>query len=258
MMNLIYSELYKVMRRKSGKIVFLVLAFLAFFYNFYLREYVDYSSLASYYGVDINRTWEFWVQTLTTIGLFITLFIVQLVHANEPKVGTLKNTVAFGLDRKKVYLSRLITELLLMLLAEVVLLPLLYVSNIIAFGMPIEIVNKIIWMNMFCLTFLWMACLSLAHFLAMVCNSNSLGIVIYFSYFLFIDKIIGVVREYLIDGFLFDKLAEMEVMSVLSQLGGFHTMINRDTMILSVKSGLFYMGIFTVVGVWLYQKKELK
>lgn len=257
MMNLIYSELYKVGRRKSGKIVFLLLAFLAFFYNFYMKEVVYHNS-SGYPGADINRMWEFWVQMLTTLGVFLTLFIVQLVHANEPKVGTLRNTVAFGLDRKKVYLSRWITELLLMLLAEVVLLPLLYVSNIIVFGMPIEIVNKIIGMNMFGLTFLWMACLSLAHFLAMICNSNSLGIVIYFIYFLFIDDIIGVVREYLIDGFLFEKLTEMEVVQVLSQLGGFDNVINGNTMILSVKSGLLYITIFTVVGVWLYQKKELK
>ncbi len=111
MFNYIHAEFYKLFRRKYTWIMLILLL---------LGELFLVSNLAYAAGSNPMRNFTFAmeaVRIMLPVGLFATLFSADIVFAGQYKNSTMKNEVSFGLSRTRTYLGKLLSQILLSLLA---------------------------------------------------------------------------------------------------------------------------------------------
>ena len=129
MFNIIRSELYKTRHRKYPYILIGILsAFILFFVT--VTAFQNRVNNANIGLGDVLLA----CVPLLSMGVYMTILIVDAVFSDEYKNQTMKNTVAFGISRTSLFFGKLIAELIVAVISLIVLLAVLILSTLILMG----------------------------------------------------------------------------------------------------------------------------
>ena len=110
MLNYLRAEFYKVFHRKYTWITLIILLALE---SVLVWGFAFINANGSHIDV-AEAAYSLWL--LLYMGCFLTLFTCEMVFANQYKNGTLKNEVAFGLSRSRIYFGKYLTQLIVSIL----------------------------------------------------------------------------------------------------------------------------------------------
>ena len=99
MLNYIRAELWKLRRRKYLWVLLAVMLGLEGLFAVMSAWHRDFSDLV-----------ELGAATML-LGLYLSIFLADMVFSDQYKIGTLKNEISFGLPRRRIYLGKLCAAL---------------------------------------------------------------------------------------------------------------------------------------------------
>lgn len=99
------AEWYKLVRRKYTYIFLLACLGLLLGIMLLLKSAANPNAKAEDFMV--------WVTYFLSVGLYLSLAIVDIVFSDQYKFNTLKNEISYGLPRTRTYLGKLVTSILL-------------------------------------------------------------------------------------------------------------------------------------------------
>ena len=110
MLNYLRAEFYKVLRRKYGWITLAVVLGLEALLVF------GFASMNAHGGYEDFYTGAVVMFMTLPLGFYATLLTGNMVFAGQYKHSTLKNEVSFGLSRARIYLGKLIVQVIMSIL----------------------------------------------------------------------------------------------------------------------------------------------
>lgn len=140
MLNYLRAEFYKVFHRKYTWIALIVLLALE---SVLVAGFAFINANGSSISV-VDAARSMWL--MLYLGCFFTLLTCDMVFANQYKNGTLKNEMAYGIPRGRVYLGKYLTQLAVSILfCAVMVLFYLGLSYLCLYRDPAE--DATIWAN---------------------------------------------------------------------------------------------------------------
>lgn len=254
MFDFIRSELYKVLHRRCTKVFFIIFGLLAFFCNYPFRLINDTFSTG---GLITDGTLLVWAMVLVQFGWFIVYMVGQTVHSNESKNGVLKNSVSVGIGRTKIYVARFLAELIYLGIAIVILSCILLSGHFVFLGAASSEAYSSFFKILGCLAILWIAALSMAHCLAMICNSNSLCTTIYILYFMFGEGILNLLLLLFKNNGVIKFMKEHEIYIIASNLLQ-EELLSSASVMKVVGVAIVYFIFFFALGILVFHRKEIK
>ena len=270
MLNYIRAEFYKITHRAYTWIMLgLILLGEGFLFTIWFdqREYTTFFNAVSIVG------------SMMILGFFATLFTCDIVFAGQHQNGTLKNEVSFGLSRTKIYLGKFIAMTILSVLAMVIALGVYlavcrvmlpdYVADAVYYEGGALAALEIVGVGVLTELPVWLGCQAIicaASFLlnsAIAANVVTLGIVMGSRFLLYL--FIMFTRE---DNPLLPLLARVYTWLPYEILNAAYPGVGRlydDTITISWEMvarawiiGGFWLILSTVLGLYLFHKKEVK
>ncbi|MDO5519623.1 MAG: hypothetical protein Q4G58_03915 [bacterium] len=252
MLNVMKSEFYKVLHRKCMYVFFLVFGLGGFLFNLVLKV-LEAEDAPDFQG---NEVLDGWIQIIVVLGWFIVYMIAQIVHSNESKTLVLKNSIAYGTNRTKIYLGRFFTEILSLVIAVAVVSVLVLAGSALFFGGVTFEGFKAYYASIGSMMVMWTAAISMAHALAMILNSNTLATVIYILYFALAADLLSLVQMALPDNGIVSFLRKYEIRTITlnsSTGNGFGDDWWKCFLVAAV-----YFVVFFVIGITVFRKREVK
>lgn len=251
MRNYLSAECYKVFHRSYFYITLLVCLV--------LEGLLLWGSWLTYHwgngAIDFYST-ALMIPVLLSVGMYATLLTTDMVFSDQYKHNTLKNEVSYGLSRTRIYVGKLLVSLLVSLAAAVIMVGfyllgcwVLYPHNELD-----QAALSLIGYTLSGALPLWFGALAVAVFCYFHVRSSTVAA------FLTVG-ILGVLPSILqAFGILFHPVFEiMRQFTPAFMLDNLKNMAFDGTYIgLCWASGLIWFAVFTVAGVILFQKKEIR
>lgn len=248
-LNYIKAELYKVCRRKYTWIFFAVMLVLESLFALVWtgsREFSDMVALMT---------------TTMPVGSYLAVILADLVISDPYKSGTLKNEISFGIPRKRVYLGKLCSAVVVSLLFCAVLFSHYLGGCWLLTGHSNP---EMIRANLGILAFvaaaslpLWMGTLGLAVALLMTLRSEMLAVIM-----VFLTITVGTGVLALLSMIQLEPIRSIAslVLSILpsSQFGQYQDALTWDLMVRNWAIGLGWVAVTAAVGLAVFQRREVK
>lgn len=192
------------------------------------------------------------IEMFLFLPLFISVIFADIIMSEENKHGTMKNTISFGIGRNKLYLSKLLTALLLAFLSAVIILG-VFIGNSFLLLNPGKEFNTVF--NDFLLRLgatllIAVGGLSLAMLLAALFKKNSVFVIAYAGFLMIptlILKLLGPVSA------IFSKAALYTLFGFAISIGRMKTSMLYDSIFVM----LGHVIVFTVLGLILFRRQEI-
>lgn len=140
MLNYLRAEFYKVLRRKYTWITLIVLLAME---SVLIWGFAFINANGSHVDV-AEAAYSMW--NLLSMGCFFALLTCDMVFANQHKNGTLKNEVAYGIPRSRIYFGKYLAQLAVsVLFCAVMVLFYLGASYVFLYRDPAE--DALVWAN---------------------------------------------------------------------------------------------------------------
>ena len=249
-----------------------------------ISEYLDKVKYSSVFGISSNTTDILFTSFINIIGFFSAIFTSLFVGA-EYSDGTIRNKIIVGNKRKNIYLSNLITSIIVGLLLELInLLIIMLVGTPLIGKIQINILDfSFIILDMILLIVVFS---SIFNFIAMLCSNITLStvgslllILIMYVFCMSIsgianstkylkiqdvDEYGNIVTQYIEDENYpgdFKKNLCKEIINIIPT-GQAMEISSKDININEIKTYPIYslvISIFiNILGIYLFNKKELK
>lgn len=251
MLNIVKSELYKVIHRKCTYVFLIVFGLGGFFFNGLLK--MAMISEAETAGDSLLNGW---MEIIVVLGWFLVYMIAQTVHSNESKLGVLKNSISFGSNRTKFYIGRFLAQIICLVIAAVVVSFLVLAGTQIFFGGVTFAGIKEYYAYLGVMMIMWSAAISMAHSFEMNLNSNTLATVIFILYFSLSTDLIQLLDYLLPNSSIVDGIQKYEIRTIITetymsdQLG---TMWGKCILVAAV-----YLVVTFIIGLVVFRRKEVK
>ena len=254
MFNIIRSELYKTRHRKYPYILIGILsAFILFFVT--VTAFQNRVNNANIGLGDVLLA----CVPLLSMGVYMTILIVDAVFSDEYKNQTMKNTVAFGISRTSLFFGKLIAELSVAVISLIVLLAVLILSTLILMGpgdqMVLQAALPIFFQRVVLCLPLFVGALCVANFLSFTIKSNGVCISVFFIMFTLGAQFCSWLAQLL--GPVFLTIRSWLLMPQFDNIVK-NTIVFGDVLGKCLIVGLGYAIVATVVGLALFQRREIK
>ena len=264
MMNIVRADLYAILRGKAVYITFGVVMLLHFLtigtgtmggINF---GGSDANPLEMPDGFDFSfiGSAEF-LYTRTDNMIFPLLPLIIAASAAIFTFGTVKNDLAWGIPRSKLYLSKLTTSigLCILLLLFYMISGMLFAWAINSFGGPIP---DRYWINLFqtvgAQLFMMISLACFGTFLMFMTKSTAATTGIYIAFLFIPSTIIFILLD---SGFNVARLLNFDIWIGINRLG-FFSQLDRNSILTILGVGLFYIIASTTFGIVLFRRAEIK
>lgn len=242
MLNLIKADLYKSFHRVYFYVLTAALAGLSLFVT----------GICAHSGASLENTIGLSLM-LFVYPLFVICMFADMTAAEENKEHTLKNTVAYGISREKIYFAKNISTIILGVIAAAVTL-LVYIGSALILTKP-ESSDYVKMLPEFAerigvVLLLYVAACTLASMLALLIKKNTLFTFSYFGVLVLptlIFKLLTLVNH------SFQKAQDFMLYSQVQIVAS----VPRAQLLDSVWVALVHIALFTVVGLFLFKKQEI-
>lgn len=275
MLNYIKGELYKVSKRSYTRKLFVYCALISLLFNllFFILGKISKDALHS--GEVYANYSEF-----VLFSFFLTLFIVHSIFSKDYFNGSLKNPLAFGISRSKIYFGKWLAAIIVSIILMVFLLTLSLLCTSIFFGVDKVLFSKqlkVIFIGLLKLFPLYIGALTVCHCLFFTFKYD---VVIFI---LFIYGMIGPVSligdgssDYAKSSILeflskhqqwfpfvnFSKIISAAKLEHLSLISINSYIIDEGTSVVTTGTcymvGIIYSLIFLLLGWLFFRKREIK
>ena len=237
MFNCIKAELYRVLNRK---------------YNYVLLEIlIVISIIISIFSSDVNSMKEFYQSELNVVTYFLIPIITFGAFSDEYKFGTLKNSISSGFSRNSIYLSKALIQLILVFSDLFIVITIYFLCISVLRKADIYLLILLL-KKLILLIPSFIAIISLVNFF-MFSIKNS--VIAMYSYFLFIilPTIINATIK---------VNSSLKFIHNIQLTNCIHNIIYTDTInnshiVNSTLIPLIYVLIFNIIGMLLFEKKEI-
>lgn len=256
MLNYIKSEFYRIIRSKSVYISFafcMAAILLLDFSLFYFKREVDFPYATTKFAFSSIYT------NMNTLMYFVVM-ICTVVQGDEYKYHTFKNSVGAGVKRNTIYFGRFIAEFVTCMAFYVLICGThIILGTILLNNSGIEYLN-ILLRSLIASIPLYVACIAVCHFLLYYFDTavKAIGVfVVFFTLLPTVIKLAGMKIE------LLAKLYNWLIPTMLSAKFDeeYNVALTWNTTTGFVQCfimGIAVILIFSVIGVNLFHKKELK
>ncbi|MCL2499461.1 MAG: ABC transporter permease [Defluviitaleaceae bacterium] len=263
MMNIIRADIYAIIRSKGLYVTFTVLLL------FILMSIGTQTAGAIHFGgvweeglelAELNFTGINSAQALytSTDALFFFILALSLIAAIPIfKHGTVKNDLAWGISRTKLYLSKLFVAAVLCVLWFILYIGLgmLLATVLSGFGGPVP---EGYWLNLF---------QTLGAQLVILLALTCVGVFLSFTFkrsgavngiFIAFCLVPGLVLMMFMEaGYTLGKILEFDMLVAVSRLG-YHNQLDAQAIATMLGVGMFYIIASTVGGIALFKRAEIK
>ena len=248
MLNYISAELYKVRRRKSTWALLALLLGLESLYILLFAHGECYELLNAF------------VTTLT-LGLPMALLLSALVCSDMGRSGTLKNELSAGLPRSRIYLGKLLSALIVALIALALVVGLCLAAGGLLFRHSDPAQDRAALAVVgYCLAAalpLWVGGLDLAQMLFFLVPSPGAAESLYFVWFVFLDWMASLIT-WNAQGPLAQAAAALQSLLLSWTFGQLEGVLTRELLAHSWLVGLGWLAVTSSVGVLVLRRRELR
>lgn len=249
MLNLIKADLFKVFNRAYMYIFLGIMVFIVIGVNLLVL---------------IAATTPLTVFDIMSLGLkmlifpiFFVLMFVDITANEEMKDSIIKNAIDFGIPRNKLYLSKIITSVILAFISAIVVLTaflgsaflLLSPGEAFTAAFAAEFTLKIL-----CALPLYIGAITIGVLFSFVIKKSTLFAFAYVGLFTIIGSIIKMLIYLISDKFLW--VYNALITTNLTILSGDN--VTSVQMFTAAGIGFVYTIIFTVIGVMVFKRQEIK
>lgn len=244
MVNYIKSELYKLFSSLHAKIILifcigfgLALGLIGFSYKEYILDiFMLYKSLLSY-------------------SFFVTLIAAEIVFRDEYRYNTMKNVLSFGIERKTIFIGKLLISILVQVIMIVLILAsLIGMICILYYGDlgNIKVEIKDLLTVLVKVTPFWLAGLGITTSLNFICEDKLEALAAFFT-IVFIPSIMAALVTMFDIGSI-ETVSKYLIIPNLIKI----KQSNGIGLLNCVTIGCSYFLCFTIIGFGLFRKKEVK
>ena len=248
MLNYISAELYKVRRRKSTWALLALLLGLESLYILLFAHGECYELLNAF------------VTTLT-LGLPMALLLSALVCSDMGRSGTLKNELSAGLPRSRIYLGKLLSALIVALIALALVVGLCLAAGGLLFRHSDPAQDRAALAVVgYCLAAalpLWVGGLALAQMLFFLVPSPGAAESLYFVWFVFLDWMASLIT-WNAQGPLAQAAAALQSLLLSWTFGQLEGVLTRELLAHSWLVGLGWLAVTSSVGFLVFRRRELR
>lgn len=252
MRNYLRAEFYKSLNRPFLINFTWILSFIAVVSNLLIYRVAPLTMPSFSIAFEVGRP-------LLSITIFVVITFIDPIFYDEFRNNTMKNTVALGIDRKKIILSKTIVEIVLAIISLIIIL-LFYFGSAAIFGNTSSI--DMIMVNKFFYTIagivpLAIGGVALGNFTGLIGNSDIMKGLNYVFIIVLFPKIINLLGN-LLDintlAVIGNKISIYNTSQSLSSLN----VLNPESYIMeAIIKGIIYFIIFTFINIKLFDKKDL-
>lgn len=268
MVNSIRAEIYKLTRRPYFYVFNLLCALFALLVVGCLA-YIKYTAPANQDAVNFPFSLNILLMGMP-IGLYLVAVGGDAVFSEQYKYNTLKNEVSYGLTRVRVYLSRLVVTLLLMVVIFVVTIGVYLLASLVLLGIPSDEMammslgmNTVQWVQMMLQMLgyyilaslpLWLGALSLAIACYFLIRGSNMAGIAFLAIMVGVPAILDNLGKYVHPMFHYLYHLTLDYMSgvVISAQNMDWALIGRCWLV-----GLAWAVISTAVGLLVFSRREI-
>lgn len=192
---------------------------------------------------------------------FLTLIIVDNIFSEEYKHHTLKNTISMGVDRRNIYMGKFIVEIIYAVISFVIIIGVLFLSSYFLLGfetgaLEISTVDIIKWFAVKTIAILpiLITGIALANFLAFLINNNTYFAFAFVGMMLLPRKIISILAMFKSSLGKLVNILPSHIFDMMPTEG----YVAGDIIMRSYIMGIVYVVIFSVIGIILFKRKEVR
>lgn len=251
MLNYIKAELYRNFNRLYFWLFTGILAGGLLAINVLVKIASLYGLTGNIGGYNVGTAIEGLI-VMIIVPVFLVIVFVDMVTAEEHKNLTLRNTISFGLNRKKVILSKFITSAILAFISAIIILTVFLGSTAMFFG--VGSVSSVNTMKLLAALALWSGALAVGLLLALIFKNGNV-----FS-FMYLITFAGapIILKILISLGLtkFEAVNNILITTQLSRISE-ASAINSDVGT-AVLIGVVYIIVFLALSMVYFDKEEVK
>ncbi len=194
---------------------------------------------------------------MLSIPIYIVVMIVDMVTSEENKNLTIKNVLASGLSRNKMYLSKIIVSTILAVISAIIILTIFLVSSMMITGIGENFSSELLrdfTFRILSAVPLWIGTISLCTYIAFLIKNNTLFASIYVILFVSVKQIINILGYLVSDKFFYAK--NMLISGQLEILSS-DAAVSSTQSLTAVCIGLAYAVVFSILGVIYIRKKDI-
>ena len=245
MLNLVKAELYKYSKRSFiYKLLIALIGLIALMMlgiDFFDGQGITREIIIGSFGMTFNF-------------ILMIVMVFAVVFLDDYREGTYKNIIVSNLTRTEIYLGKFIAQIILAFICMIICIIALIIALMFlpSDGMSISLLSNII-NRFFCSIPLYISGISIANLLAITIKRG----IIYLIYYLVIGNIGSIV--WIMETFVWKKfniLNNILLTTLLSNVGSINT--SNITLLFSVLGGIIYTVIFTSIGIFIFNRQEIK
>lgn len=207
---------------------------------------------------------QFGLSTLLSMGVnvlmvsvYLVLIVMSMTCSEEHKFLTFKNTIASGMSREKLYISKVISTILVSSIAAIAIVSIYLVAGALILGLGDDFTYSMLseFLRRFLLAApLWMGAIGIGIFLSFLFKNENAFSITYVMIFLMAGNIID-----LLSYFVWDKIGYLRNILLTTQ---FKLLANPELTSMDVTKiagiGIMYLVVFSILGVIYTRKMDFK
>ncbi|MCL2572197.1 MAG: ABC transporter permease [Defluviitaleaceae bacterium] len=265
MMNMIRADMYRIIRGKGMYITFAVLIVLNILViGQGLHVGINYGYMQDSVGVEAPNLYNSWHSAATVLYnnmnsiIFFLLPIVIMSAGAMFANRTVKNDIAWGMSRTRLYLSKLLLAVGLSVILVVFYMLSGMIIAIILRGFDGSVPSGY-WQNLFQTVgsqlLVMLGATSLGIFMVFTFKRSSAVIAAYIALCLIPSMIIMMLSETVAPGII--RLMDFDLMFSIVRLGSF-SQLDTHVILSALGVGAAYIAVCTIGGIALFKRAEIK
>lgn len=248
MLNYIKADLYKALNRAYMYVFLGVMVVLAFSVNLLIRIYSPQMTAGSIMQISIG---------MLMVPIFLVLMNVDVISGDDVREHTFKNILSYGVPRSKLYVANIMASVILAFIIFSITLMVLLGSAFL-FLEPGKIVTaaflKDYFLRILAAIPLYIAAISFGTLLSIIIKSNNafgFAYAMIFVAFAPIIKAVASLISYKIM-ILYNVLITAQITNLTQRA------VSNGALFEAALTGIIYTAIFTIIGIIVFNKKEIK
>lgn len=256
MLNYIKSELYRTKHRRYSYGFIITCSLIV------LLGCIGYWYLGNSFKQDFSMGHVIYMATQMLPAIyFLTLIIVDNIFSEEYKHHTLKNTISMGVDRRNIYMGKFIVEIIYAVISFIIIIGVLFLSSYFllgfetgALGMNTAEIIKWFAVKTIAIFPILITGIALANFLAFLINNNTYFAFAFVGMMFLPSKIVSIFAMFNPNLGELINILPSHIFDMMPTEG----YVAGDIIMRSYIMGIVYVVIFSVVGIILFKRKEVR
>lgn len=248
MFNYIKADLYKALNRAYMYVFLGVMVVLVFFAILLIRLNSPAMTAGNIMQISIG---------MLMVPIFLVLMNVDVISGDDVREHTFKNTLSYGVPRSSLYVANIMASVILAFVIFLITL-LVLLGSAFLFLEPGKLVTAAFFKDYFLRILaaipLYISAISLGTLLSIIIKSNN---AFGFTYAMIFVAVAPIIRA--IAGLTSSKVMILYNVLITTEISNLtKNSVTNCAMFEAALTGIIYTAVFTIIGIVVFNKKEIK